>query len=223
MKQKIPIFLALATVLFIAMCPAGNVRAAYTTFLSDDVRQGKSFIFTYTVTPVDQSRQSPLSVDIPIVIDSVMDINATACNVTYTATFKILVNGIPKDHVQQTIRTITNAINSTEYVYTAKSPWDLFFTNNNTATTARRVNIPSNASLDIGYGTIVWGYNGVLNMTFIRTVINGMDCFVSITQKISGPPGVPGYSEVLVWVFAAIPVAVIGYKIYKKLQRASVE
>ncbi|MBN2153056.1 MAG: hypothetical protein JW839_16510 [Candidatus Lokiarchaeota archaeon] len=218
MKKSVPIIFAICTVFLVAWQFPAVVQGSYTDYLA--IKPGDAYTFTYTVIPRDQSHQSILSVDLPFVINSIDDITNSSCNVTYTATYKILVDGVPKDHAQVTVRTISNSTNSTQYVYEAKSPWELFFTNNQpTNTTARTVNVPANASLDIGYGTITWTDGGVLSQAVFYTSIDGVDCTVQITQKAAGGGNVPGYSGAIILIVASIPTALLVHKVARRARR----
>ncbi|MEX2683555.1 MAG: hypothetical protein Q6373_018405 [Candidatus Sigynarchaeota archaeon] len=224
MKRTVPLALIAAVLLF-AMCST-EVRAdpGYEKFMS--IKPGETYIFTYTVIPKDpQAHQSQMSTDITFVINTIVDIAINySCNLTYTASFKMLVNGIATDHVERITRFITNSTNSTEYVYNATNPLELFFMNNNKTISKRTVIVPENASLDIGYGSITWDAKGVLNAADFHTQIDGIgNCLIQIRQKAAGAPPVSGYSMVLILVIAAIPTALLVNKFTKKVRRENIE
>jgi hypothetical protein len=221
MKKNIAIIFIAAALLLLATCPTSTAAPWYESYLS--IRPGNTFSFTYTMNPDDQSHQSPLSVDLSFVINTIVD-NAdnASSNITYTATYKVLVEGIPKDQAHVTTRTISNSTNSTAYVYNATTPWELFFTNNRN-TTARTVDVPANKSLDIGYGYVTWDVDGVLSIAYFYTLIDGAGCLVTILRKAPGGGAVPGYSTALILIVAAIPTALLAYKIARKAHRETVE
>jgi hypothetical protein len=221
MKKVTPIIF-IVVALLLATCPTRTTAAAtYENYLS--IRAGQTFTFFYVVTPEDDAHQSPLSVDIPITINTIEDlVTNVSCNVTYTATYKVLVDGIPKDQAHMTTRMLNNSINSTEYVRDAKNPWELFFTNNK-ETTNRSVVVPVSANWSIGSGYVTWLTSGVLSAAYFHTVIDGAECLVTIAIKTSSGGGVPGPSTALILVVAAIPTALLAYRIGKKARREKVE
>jgi hypothetical protein len=223
MKKAIPAIL-IAMVILLAACPTTTAAGSYSKYLS--IRPGNAYTFGYTVTPDDQSHQSPMSVDIPITINTIVDIVVNvSCYVTYTATYKVLVDGIPENRARVTTRTLNNTINSTWYVYNATTPWELFFTNNrNNSITPRKVIIPVNASPQMGTGFVEWDASGVLKTAYFRTVIDSVGgCQVTIVNKTGSGGGVPGYSTVLILIVAAIPTALLANKIAKKARRERVD
>jgi hypothetical protein len=223
MKKAVPIIFAIFMILFTTWPIPARAQTDYINYLS--IRPGDIYFFTYSVNPAepaDQAHQSQLSVDFKIEINSIMDINNASCNITYTAAYQILVDGVPTNQVQVTTRTIANNTNSTQYVYTAANPWDLFFTNN-VGITNRTVDVPLSANLTIGYGYITWDEYGVLSIAYFHTQIDGVGCLVTITKKTSNSAAVPGYSTALILVVAAIPTTLLACKIARKARRERIE
>ncbi len=221
MKKAIPIIFIAVTLLLAAFPIRTSAAAAYESYLS--IREGSTFTYTYDVIPNDQTHQSSLTVNLPFVINTIEDINSSACNVTYTVTYKVLVDGIPKDQAHMTTRTISNSTNTTRLIYEATDPWQLFFIDN-INTTVRSVDIPANASLPIGTGGFIqWDNDGVLSIAYIHTVIDGAICTVSIRRTLPSSSSVPGYSTALILIVAAIPTALLAYKIAKKARRERIE
>nr|MDO8115697.1 hypothetical protein [Candidatus Sigynarchaeota archaeon] len=213
-RQFFTIICAVSFLLSTWLIPA-KAQTDYAGYLG--IKPGDSFTYTYTLTPVDITHQSPMSVDLPFVIESIVDINSTSCNVTYNISYKVLVDGIPKDQVNRTKIMLSNTINASNiaaYIYSLKSPWEVFFINMNTG--IRKVTL-SNATEEIGTGHIAWTDKGNLDNATLHTQVGGIPCTISIVIKTSPP--VPGYSPAIIVMIMIIPTAWLAYKVVKKSSR----
>jgi len=189
-----------------------STRADPSNYLG--IKVGKTYTFTYVVSPA--IRGVTKNIDLPITIKTIGEISTNVTsNVTYQTTYKIEQNGLPVNQQGDYSVIINKTMNLTAYVNNASSPFELFFINSSAKGEKVIVN-----STKLGYGTIGWDANGILNDASIATTIDNQSCTISITQK--GQGAVPGFSTALISCLLVGTVSLIGIRLVKKAKKGNV-
>nr|MDO8110687.1 hypothetical protein [Candidatus Sigynarchaeota archaeon] len=218
MKKTTPILCFLFTLFMFMLIPATCTDTpGYLGF-----KQGDTYTFTYLVIPSNETPRVPKSVDLPFTIVNIMEINNTECNVTYETRYKILVDTIPQDVVNQTSVIINNvSMNLFNYVNSSSSPWGIFFTNktNGQALYAKNLTLyPANNSR-LGNGTLSWDYRGILSYALLTTRINETESMVMITLK--APGAVPGFPTPVIFGVLIGTVVIVVTLTTRKIRKKS--
>jgi hypothetical protein len=175
------------------------------------IKLGTTYAFTYTISPA--VRDASATIDLPVTIKVITELNSTASNVTYQTTYKIEQNGIPINQDITTIVTIDNTMNLFNYANRSSTPFGIFFIYNSTAD--HEITISASDNSKLGNGKITWDKNGVLSRADLTIIIDGTTYTITIAQK-GQAAATPGYSVLLIGCTLAGTVVFVVIRLVKK-------